>query len=91
MSIALEWYSLPYQCFVNTAHVEMILVVKLRVISPTTSNVVLNLSDLVWKLYQALVWEVSGNTELSSSLFLSSVVFAIEYLGLTMCHTPFSK
>lgn len=44
MSIALEWHCLPYQWFVNTAHVEMILVVKLRVISLTTSKVVINLS-----------------------------------------------
>jgi len=45
MSIALEWYyCLPYQWFVNTAHVEMILVVKLKVVSLTASNVVINLS-----------------------------------------------
>ena len=43
MSVAFEWYCLPYQCFVNTAHVEMILVVELRVLSLTTTNVVSNL------------------------------------------------
>jgi hypothetical protein len=44
MSTTLEWYCLPYQYFVNTAHVEMILVVKLRVTSLATRNVVINLS-----------------------------------------------